>query len=315
MSARPDETVRQRDLDRYHIVDSLPEAAYDDIVKLASMLCNTPIALVTLIDRDRQWFKASTGIAATGTRRDEAFCNHAIEFPDQLMQVPDTGNDPRFADNALVTGDLGVRFYAGMPLVTPGGSAIGTVCVLDNRPRELNDDQKAALASLARLTMTLFEARQRDSEHERAALLHDAAAVQAGAAPAAGVALRAGFTVALFEVQDFAGVSKRLGDRAMDRALRQFDEDLNAALLPGTGDSVSRASGSPETIVVLHGDDTDAALGQLRAAVSAFERETSLRVLAASAQAESADERLEQVFFRADAALSDTKDAAVASMV
>lgn len=311
MYARPDEATRQRDLDRYHIVDSLPEAAYDDIVKLASVLCDTPIALVTLIDRDRQWFKASTGIAATGTRRDEAFCNHAIELPDQLMQVPDAVNDPRFAANPLVTGELGVRFYAGMPLVTPGGAAVGTVCVLDNRPRELNDDQKAALASLARLTMTLFEARQRDSEHERAALLNEAAAAQSAAvaAPTAST----GFTVALFEVQDFAGASKRLGDRAMDRALQQFDDDLNAALLPGTGDSVNRATGSAETIVVLHGDDTDAALGQLRAAVSAFERETSLRVLSASAHSQSAGERLEHVFVRADAALSDVKDAAATS--
>jgi GAF domain-containing protein len=309
MSAQLDEQARQRDLDRYRLLDSLPEQAYDDIVQLASMLCDAPIALVTLIDRDRQWFKASTGIDGEGTRRDEAFCNHAIERPDELMEVHDAGNDPRFSDNRFVTGEPKVRFYAGMPLVTPAGAAIGTVCVLDREPRRLSDEQRAGLGSLARLTMALFDARQRERDAERAALLEQRSDEATPPTAAAVAAQATAFTVALFEVQDFAGASRRLGDRAMERALQRFDDVMHGLLRPGSADSVNRATGSAETIVVLRGDDNAAAFQRLRDAMPAFERETSLRVLAAAAAADSPQERIEAVFMRADAALSDEKDA------
>ena len=156
MSVHSNEHARQRALDAYRAVDSLPEVAYDDIVRLASMLCDVPIALVSLIDRDRQWFKASCGLEMRETSRDIAFCDHAIRQPGQLMEVPDARNDQRFADNPLVTGSTAFQFYAGMPLVTPSGAAIGTVCVLDQKPRALNESQRQALASLARLTMNLL---------------------------------------------------------------------------------------------------------------------------------------------------------------
>src|ERR1700760_4656332 len=113
------ETERQRELDSYRIVDSLPETAYDDIVRLASALCGTPMALVSLIDRDRQWFKSKIGFEPSETRRDEAFCNHAIRTPDRLMEVHDATTDARFANHPSVTGGANIRFYAGMPLVTP----------------------------------------------------------------------------------------------------------------------------------------------------------------------------------------------------
>ena len=98
-----DEAARQRELDGQHLVDSLPEAAFQDIVTLAALICDTPIALVTLIDRDRQWFKASTGVDDSGTRRDEAFCNHAIATPDRMMEVPDAHDDARVGAGAVVT--------------------------------------------------------------------------------------------------------------------------------------------------------------------------------------------------------------------
>ena len=314
MNAHFDEFARQRALDTYHVVDSLPDLAFDDITRLASLLCDTPIALISLIDRDRQWFKSHTGMEAGEGRRDEAFCNHVIQAPDRLMEVRDATADPRFADNPYVTGGDAIRFYAGMPLVTPGGAPIGTVCVLDRRARGLTDDQRAGLASLARLTMNLLEARHRERELERAAFL--AATVSPDSAPARPVAQSAkpaapdtsGYTIAIFEVQGLAAATKRIGHRAVERALAQLQEALEASFRPGSGDTVSHASDSPEMIVVLHGKDTAQALKALADILPGYEGETSFRVLWASSDATSADERPELVFLRAEAALSDAKD-------
>jgi GAF domain-containing protein len=302
-----DEAQRQRDLDTYRILDTLPQAAYDDIARLASLLCGAPIALVSLIDRDRQWFKARTGFEPDATRRDEAFCNHAIRAPGQVMEIPDATQDPRFAANPLVTGDAAIRFYAGMPLVTPGGSAIGTVCVLDRAPRMLTQAQRDGLASLARITMNLLDARRREQSLALGLQLRESEDTAASAVP--DLAHR---TVAVFEAQRYAGAVARVGERAAERILQQLEDTLERALLPGTGDNVSRATGSPEVIAVLHGQDADAAFDALRSLLPAFERDHGLRVLAASAQAKSADERIEMTFLRAEAALSDAKDAGLA---
>ena len=314
MNANHDEFARQRALDTYHVVDSLPELAFDDITRLASMLCDTPIALISLIDRDRQWFKSNAGMDAGEGRRDEAFCNHAIQAPDQLMEVRDATRDPRFADNPYVTGADAVRFYAGMPLVTPGGAPIGTVCVLDRRARVLTDDQRAGLASLARITMNLLEARHRERELERAAFL--AASIAADAMPAKPAAPAAkpaapdtsSYTIAVFEVQGLAAATKRIGHRAVERALAQLQEAFEAKFRPDSGDTISHGTDSPEMIVVLHGKDTAQALAALTDVLPGYEAETSFRVLWAWADAKSADERPEMVFLRADEGLSVAKD-------
>lgn len=313
MNATPDEFARQRALDTYHVVDSLPELAFDDITRLASILCDTPIALISLIDRDRQWFKSHAGLEAGEGRRDEAFCNHVIQAPDALMEVRDATRDPRFADNPYVTGGDAVRFYAGMPLVTPGGAPIGTICVLDRQPRALTDDQRAGLASLARITMNLLEARHRERELERAAFLAAAVATEATAAKPAQQAAKpvpdtSGYTIAVFEVQGLAAATKRVGHRAVERALAQLQETLEANFRPGSGDTISHASDSPEMIVVLHGKDTSQALKALTEVLPAYEAETNFRVLWASADSAGADERPEMVFLRADESLSVAKD-------
>jgi GAF domain-containing protein len=152
-----DETERQRALDALHIVGSLPESAYDDIVKVAAAVCGTPMALVTLIDRDRQWFKARTGLEGVQTERNVAVCDHAIRQPTELMEVGDLTLDARFADNPVLK-DIGARFYAGMPLVTEEGAAVGSVCVVDLNPRQLNATQREALQALARITMNRWHA-------------------------------------------------------------------------------------------------------------------------------------------------------------
>jgi hypothetical protein len=312
------EFERQRALDTYRIVDSVPEAAYDDIVRLASVLCGVPTALVSLVDRDRQWFKARLGMELSETTRDVAFCDHAIRAPESLLEIPDATRDPRFAQNPLVTAEHGIRFYAGMPLVTPGGAAIGTVCVIDTQPRELNQEQRGALAALARLTMNLLESRRRERELARSALLAASASVApatpapaAPAVPAAGMVPPTGCTVAIFELQDFAEQVGRLGERNLERALHQFDHALEERVRAPLGDSVCRVSGSAETIVVLRGTDTADTLRQLREHAAEFERATGMRLISASADADGG-EPLARVFHRADEALSRAKDALAA---
>ena len=164
----PDEDRRLRALRRLRVLDSLPEQLFDDIVLLASEICGTPISLISLIDTDRQWFKARVGLDATETPRSYAFCAHAIMAPDQVMSVADAKRDPRFAANPLVTGDPNIRFYAGAPVVTPEGEALGTVCVIDTVPRELTAAQRAALQALARQTAALLQAREATLEREDA---------------------------------------------------------------------------------------------------------------------------------------------------
>ncbi len=153
------ESKRLATLAEYNILDTVPEAAYDDITQLVSDICEVPIAAVSLIADNRQWFKSAVGLKVTETPRDVAFCAHAILGPEMFV-VPDARDDDRFADNPLVTGDLEIRFYAGAPLVTPTGEVLGTLCVIDHVERELTDKQTRALRVLARQVMAQLELRR-----------------------------------------------------------------------------------------------------------------------------------------------------------
>lgn len=155
-----DEARRIEALERLQILDSLPEQAFDDIVELASTICQTPIALVSLIDKERQWFKACVGLPVRETHRDQAFCAHAILEPDQLLVVEDAALDARFAHNPLVLDAPFIRFYAGAPIVTVQGFVLGTVCVIDTVPRTLTERQASALKALARQTSSLMQLRE-----------------------------------------------------------------------------------------------------------------------------------------------------------
>jgi GAF domain-containing protein len=154
------EAARQATFDSLAI-DRLADTAVNDIARMAADLCGTPVALVSMIDGDKQWFKARVGLAATETPREWAFCAHAIQAPDQVFVVEDASLDPRFADNPLVTGDPHIRFYAGAPLVTSSGHALGTVCVIDTRPRKLDPERMASLRFLAQQVVNRLEEKQK----------------------------------------------------------------------------------------------------------------------------------------------------------
>ena len=154
------ESDRQANLDLYEILDTFPEEAFDAITSIAAHICGTPIALISLIDKDRQWFKSHHGLSVSETPRDFAFCAHAILEPDQLFVVEDAQLDNRFFDNPLSTGDPNVIFYAGAPLVSSEGFPLGTLCVIDNKPHTLNSDQRKALADLSSQVIAQMELRR-----------------------------------------------------------------------------------------------------------------------------------------------------------
>ena len=152
----PDEWERLEALRRYGAFGLLHAAIFDDIAHLAAHICQTPISLISLVDTNRQWFLSQNGIQACETSRDASFCAHAL-IGTEILIVEDTQKDARFARNVMVTGEPFIRFYAGAPLLTSDGYALGTLCVVDRVSRTLTQEQKSALVSLSHLVMTQLE--------------------------------------------------------------------------------------------------------------------------------------------------------------
>jgi GAF domain-containing protein len=168
------ETKRLKVLWQYDVLDTVPEEVFDDLTELAARICEAPVALISLVDEDRQWFKSKIGLTVNETSRDVSFCAHAIKQED-LFIIPDATKDARFAKNPLVISDPKIRFYAGAPLITPDGYALGSLCVIDKVPRELRPEQKQALRVLSRHVMTQLELRRHASELAKVNDAHETA--------------------------------------------------------------------------------------------------------------------------------------------
>jgi len=163
------EAARLEALSRYDILDTVAEQSYDDITYLAAHILRSPIAVISLVDKDRQWFKSKVGLSVSETPRDLAFCAHAILRPAQPMVVNDATRDARFATNPLVTSDPQIRFYLGVPLVTPEHLALGTLCVIDRVPRQPTSEEMKALSALSRQVVVQLELRRVASELQQTA--------------------------------------------------------------------------------------------------------------------------------------------------
>ena len=169
------ETRRLAALKRFQILDTAPERAFDDLALLASSICKTPIALMTLVDDGRQWFKARLGLEVSETPREQAFCAYTI-LSKEVMVIEDATQDERFAENRLVTSDPHIRFYAGAPIIDREGNALGSLCVIDRVPNRITEEQRAALQALSRLVTVLLETRH--SAGELATVLAEAKILQ-----------------------------------------------------------------------------------------------------------------------------------------
>jgi len=225
-----DETKRLHALRAYNLLDTPPEERFDRLTRLARRLFDVPIALVSLVDVNRQWFKSCQGLTVTETSRDVSFCAHAILEHD-VMMVPNTLSDERFYDNPLVTGDPGIRFYAGCPLVVPNGSSLGTLCLIDVKPRDMGDDERQLLRDLAKMAEQEIGALQMATMDELT-LVANRRGFEAQAQQAMTACERLGMpaTMLFFDMNDFKGINDRFGHAEGDRALVVFAGILSGLL-------------------------------------------------------------------------------------
>ncbi|WP_316930198.1 GAF domain-containing sensor histidine kinase [Leeuwenhoekiella sp. MAR_2009_132] len=160
------ERKRQEAVDSYKLVGTLPERSYDDITQIAAYICDAPIALITMLDYNRNFLKSHYGVPFSESPRQISFCTHAIQSPEAIFVIPDARKDDRFKDNPLVKGDMKAIFYAGVPLIDKGGHALGTLCVFDHEPRTISERQQSTLIALANQVINLFELHRQNLENK-----------------------------------------------------------------------------------------------------------------------------------------------------
>ncbi len=270
------EAARLRALHELGILDSQPDDRFDRLTRLARRLFNTPIALVSLVDSDRQWFKSKNGLDASETPRAVSFCAHAIQG-DEVMVVEDATADERFVDNELVTGDLNFRFYAGCPVRGPDGHRLGTICVIDREPRELDEEDSGLLRDLAEMVESELRAVQLAMLDDLTGLAnrrgfhaiahHSLALCERMEQPAA---------VLMFDLDGFKEVNDSLGHSAGDRVLQRFAERLGTSFR--NSDVVARLGGD-EFCVLLSGAKAEQAPNALAHLEDALRDDTETPVI------------------------------------
>lgn len=266
-----DEARRLEALARYQILDTPREAAFDEIVEVASLICEAPLAAINFIDRDRQWFKSFKGLAAQESPLDTSICAHALLQPGLLI-VPDTKQDPRFATNPLVTGEPHLRFYAGALLESHDGYPLGTLCVLDHMPRKLSEHQRFALQALANQVMAHMELMR--SHREQELLIQELEATreelarQATTDPLTGLLNRRAFerrmhqelalsgrsaahaTFLMFDLDHFKRINDKYGHQVGDEVLVRVAESCRDTLRDT--DVVARWGGEEFAVLMPH---------------------------------------------------------------
>ena len=258
------EALRIQTLRELNVLDTSPEERFDRLTRLAKRLFNVPIALVSLVDADRQWFKSCVGLDVSETSRDISFCGHAI-LGDQILTVPDAGLDERFHDNPLVVGAPGIRFYAGCPLTVTNCSKLGTLCLIDIKPRDLDDEDRALLRDLARMAEQELAAVQMASMDELT-LLSNRRGFEALARHALGVCkrLEKPATLLFFDLNDFKQINDTYGHAEGDGALKTFADVLRIAFRES--DVIGRLGGDEFVALLTAADhiETSAIMARLR---------------------------------------------------
>jgi len=247
------ESERMETLRSLHILDTPPEERFDRITRLARRLFGVPIAAVTLVDSQRQWFKSHPGIEASETPRDVSFCGHAI-LDGELFLVNDASLDARFADNPLVTGDPNIRFYAGYPLTVDNGSRLGTLCLIDVKPRALDDEERVLLRDLARMAEQEIAAVQMATTDELTGL-SNRRGFEALAQHAIKLCKRAHKPASLlfFDLNGFRQINDVYGHAEGDRALIAFATVLRTALRDS--DVIGRLGGDEFVVLLTDSDE------------------------------------------------------------
>ena len=340
-SPPPDDQRRLQALRRYRILDSLPDQAFEDVVQLATTICGTPQAVVTFVDEERQWFKASRGIKGEETERGIAFCDIAIRRPDEVTIVRDASQHPVFRNYPQVTGEDHLRFYAGAPMVTPDGFALGSVCVVDVVPRDLSLEQVESLRALARMAVALLELRRRELEAQRLLAERELAtrelqdyqrslearntalAEEARRDSLTGLLNRGGlehatlggfwagggqFTVALLDIDHFKRINDNHGHGTGDDVLRLVGEQILQAV---RGGDVAVRYGGEEFLVLMPSTPPDGAITVVERIRETVARHPDLPVpvtlSAGIASGQAGRDATESVFERADQALYQAK--------
>lgn len=269
-----DEASRLEALRSLNILDTSAEERFDRLTRLARRLFGVPIALISLVDANRQWFKSCQGLGAAETPREVSFCGHAI-LSDQIFVIPDALLDERFHDNPLVTGDPKIRFYAGCPITTPDGSRIGTFCVIDQKPRHLDEEERELLRDLAQMAEREIAAVQLATMDELT-LLSNRRGFMALGQYSLSLCDRLGRPASMlfFDLDDFKAINDRFGHAEGDRALASF-----ATLLLKTwrdSDVIGRLGGDEFVVLITNctSADSQLAIARLRAEVDAANRDS-----------------------------------------